>query len=326
MTTDELKRIQAGHPIFQAAHVQGPEDQNDMRHGVLQRILSISIYALASLIGITAFTYPFFTLTQQAAVSATQQMAHGSDSPLILALLIGLCLAALAVEAQGQTMSAKLIALLGIMVAINSALRFAEAVVRGPGGFSPVFMLIIVCGYVFGPRFGFLMGILSMLVSAIITGGVGPWLPYQMFTAGWMGMSGGWIGQLRDWLARVVPGAAGAPAQAGTHRASKVEVVILCIFGALWGFAYGAIMNLWFWPFQAGDPAQSWQAGLTFWQGVQRYLAFYLATSFIWDVFAAAGNIALLALFGLPTIQALRRFKGRFLFTIDARYLVTERL
>jgi energy-coupling factor transport system substrate-specific component len=326
MTTDELQRVKIGQPAFLAAQAQGQENPNDMRHGVLQRILSVSIYALASLIGITAFTYPFFTLTQQAAANATQQMAHGQDSPLILALLIGLCLAALAVEAQGQTMSAKLIALLGIMVAINSALRFAEAVVRGPGGFSPVFMLIIVCGYVFGPRFGFLMGILSMLVSAIITGGVGPWLPYQMFAAGWMGMSGGWIGQLRDWLARVMPGSADAPAQAGTHRASKLEVVILCIFGALWGFAYGAIMNLWFWPFQASDPAQSWQAGLTFWQGVQRYLAFYLATSFIWDAFAAAGNIALLALFGLPTIQTLRRFKGRFLFTIDTRYLITEHL
>jgi energy-coupling factor transport system substrate-specific component len=324
---NELPAVQAGQPVFESAPVkaQGRENSNDMRHSVLQRLLSVSIYALASLIGITAFTYPFFTLTQQAAATATQQMAHSTDSPLILALLISLCLAAVAVEAQGQTMSAKLIALLGILVAINSALRFAEAVVRGPGGFSPVFMLIIVCGYVFGPRFGFLMGILSLLVSAIITGGVGPWLPYQMFTAGWMGMSSGWIGQVRDWLSHIAPGTADSRQQAGAHRATKLEVVILCIFGAGWGFTYGAIMNLWFWPFQAGDPAQSWQAGLTFWQGVQRYLAFYLATSFIWDVFAAAGNIALLALFGLPTIQALRRFKDRFLFTIDTRHLVAER-
>ncbi|HEY3342631.1 MAG TPA: hypothetical protein VGK81_11465, partial [Anaerolineae bacterium] len=114
--------------------------------------------------------------------------------------------------------------------------------------------------------------------------------------------------------------------QASAHRATKLEVVILCVFGACWGFTYGAIMNLWFWPFQAGDPSQSWQAGLNLWQGVQRYLAFYLATSFIWDVFAAAGNIALLALFGLPTLQALRRFKDRFLFTIDTRHLAAERI
>jgi energy-coupling factor transport system substrate-specific component len=280
----------------------------------LQRLLSTSIYVLASLIGVTAFLYPFFMLTQQAAEAATEQMAHGADSPLILALLIGLCLAALAVEAQGQAMNAKMIALLGVLVAINSALRFAESVIRGPGGFSLVFMLIIVCGYVFGPRFGFLMGILSLFVSAIITGGVGPWLPYQMFTAGWMGMSAGWVGHLR--LAKFDFGLFMTRSAQSKIRNQKLEIVVLCVFGALWGFVYGAIMNLWFWPFQVGDPAQSWQAGLSFAQGVQRYLAFYLATSFIWDVFAAAGNVALLALLGLPTVKALRRFKNRFMFSV----------
>ena len=35
----------------------------------------------------------------------------------------------------------------------------------------------------------FLLGVLTLLVSAILTGGVGPWLPYQMFTAGWVGLS-----------------------------------------------------------------------------------------------------------------------------------------
>jgi energy-coupling factor transport system substrate-specific component len=312
MTTNELPR---SSPLTQPgygsrlAHATAFTEAGNL---VLQRILSVSIYTLASLIGVVAFLYPFFSLTQQVNAAATQQLAHGSDSPLILALLICLCLAALAVEAQGQAMSAKLIALLGILVAINSALRFAETVVRGPGGFSLVFMLIILCGYIFGPRFGFLMGILSLFVSGIMTGGVGPWLPYQMFTAGWMGMSAGWLGDLRTRLQRTDI----HPAN-GKSLHSKREIAILCLFGALWGFVYGAIMNLWFWPFQAGDPSQSWQAGLTFVQGLQRYAAFYLATSFIWDVFAAAGNIALLALFGLPTLKALQRFKNRFLFTLD---------
>ncbi len=286
---------------------------------VLNKLLSISIYALASLIGLSAFLYPFFTLSIQTGAAATQQMAHGTDSPLMLALLIGLCLAALAVEAQGQAMSAKVIALLGILVAINSALRFAEAVVRGPGGFSPVFMLIIVCGYVFGSRFGFLMGILSLLVSAIITGGIGPWLPYQMFTAGWMGMSAGWIAYLRDALIALKgnkpKSTPSAPATA--RRGPSLEIIALCAFGALWGFIYGAVMNLWFWPFQAGDPGQSWQAGLGVAQGLQRYLAFYLATSFIWDVFAAIGNVLLLGLFGKPTLRALQRFRNRFMFTLE---------
>ena len=314
MTTNELPRTTgcpAGVFLPLADSISTTIEKGN---GLMHRILSISIYAFASLIGVVAFLYPFFTLAQQTAASATQQMAHGADSPLILALLIGLCLAALAVEAQGQAMSAKLIALLGILVAINTALRFAEAVVRGPGGFSTVFMLIILCGYVFGPRFGFLMGILSLFVSGIATGGVGPWLPYQMFTAGWMGMSAGWLGLLRT----RTPGAGYLP-QRRPALPSRIEVVVLCLFGALWGFVYGAIMNLWFWPFQAGDPAQSWQAGLTFVQGLQRYAAFYIATSFIWDAFAAIGNVALLSLFGMPTLKAMLRFKHRFMFTIDTR-------
>ena len=98
---------------------------------------------------------------------------------------------ALVLEAQGRAMNAKLIALLGMLIAVNSALRFAETALPGPGGFTPVFMLIILTGYVFGARVGFLMGALSLLASAFVTGGVGPWLPYQMFTAGWMGMSAG---------------------------------------------------------------------------------------------------------------------------------------
>ena len=284
---------------------------------MLNKLLSISIYVLASLIGLAAFLYPFFTLSIQSGAAATQQLAHGTDSPLMLALLIGLCLAALAVEAQGLAMSAKVIALLGILVAINSALRFAEAVMRGPGGFSPVFMLIIVCGYVFGSRFGFLMGILSLLVSAIITGGIGPWLPYQMFTAGWMGMSAGWIAYLRDALISFKGNKPKSTPSATAWRGPGLEIIALCAFGALWGFIYGAVMNLWFWPFQAGDPAQSWQAGLGVAQGLQRYLAFYLATSFIWDVFAAIGNILLLGLFGRPTLRALQRFRNRFMFTLE---------
>jgi energy-coupling factor transport system substrate-specific component len=288
--------------------------------GLLQRALGASIYLFATLIGIAAFTYPFFANVQQAGANATQQAAHGADSPLLLALLIGLCLAALAVEAQGQVLSAKIIALLGILVAINSALRFAETIVRGPGGFSPVFMLIILAGYVFGARFGFLMGILTLLVSAIVTAGIGPWLPYQMFTAGWMGMSAGWLRHLRlpiDDLRF----SRGASASAIGNRQSaiqtqnnKLELIKLCVFGAMWGFLYGAITNLWFWPFQAGDPAQSWQAGLTLMQGVQRYLAFYAATSLVWDIFSAAGNIGLLLLFGIPTLKALTRFRNRFIF------------
>lgn len=313
MSARDLAQVHSGlHIVVRSPQSRLPGPAR--RRHVLGKLLSVAIYVLASLIGLVAFLYPFFTLSAQTSAAATQQMAHGADSPLVLALLIALCLAALAVEAQGQVMSAKVIALLGILVAINSALRFAEAIVRGPGGFSPVFMLIILCGFVFGPRFGFMMGILSLLVSAIITGGIGPWLPYQMFTAGWMGMSSGWLGNAIE--AHKPAGKTKKPHEKA-GRFSAFTMITLCVFGALWGFTYGAIMNLWFWPYQAGDPAQSWQAGMGLIQGLQRYLAFYLATSFIWDMFAAIGNIVLISLFGPPTLRALQRFRNRFMFTFE---------
>jgi energy-coupling factor transport system substrate-specific component len=231
------------------------------RRGVT-KMLSVAIFVLASLMGVLAFVSPFFT--------PFRQSAPAMNPALFLGALVMLCVAAMIVEAQGQVMSAKLIALLGALVAINSALRFAENALPGPAGFTPVFMLIILAGYVFGARFGFLMGALTMLVSAMITAGIGPWLPYQMFTAGWMGLSAG-ILDFR-W-----PVAHSSQSQIG-HRQSGSAFARLLVFAGVWGFLYGAIMNLWSWPFQAGDPAQSWQAGFSFDDGLKRYAVFYVDT------------------------------------------------
>ena len=100
------------------------------------------------------------------------------------------------------------------------------------------------------------------------------------------------------------------------NRKSQMRFVALLTFAGVWGFLYGAIMNLWSWPFLAGDPAQSWQAGLSAADGLKRYAVYYAATSLWWDAFAALGNVALLALFGLPTLKVLVRFKRKFLFEI----------
>lgn len=276
-----------------------------------QGVLSAGIYTLTALIGVLIFLYPFLTgAVAQQQVGAGVQSAGSISSPFALALAVALCLAALAVETQGAAMSAKLIALLGVLIAINSVLRLADAAFPGPGGFSPVFLLIILSGYVFGARFGFLMGALSFLVSALITAGIGPWLPYQMFTAGWMGMSAGWLRNTQSWIA-----GSRSPRAQDTHF--RRELPALIVFGVLWGFLYGAIMNLWFWPFQAGSPEQSWQAGLSAGDTAQRYLVFYVATSALWDLSRAVGNAVLLILFGVPTLKALQRFKRRFLFETD---------
>jgi len=268
------------------------------------RLFSLAIYMSATLSGMLVLLYPFFL------PAVSQQAGFGTlrveQMPLMMTLLLGLCLLVLLFEAQGPMVNTKLIALLGILVAINSALRFIETAIPGPGGFTPIFFLIILVGYIFGGRVGFLMGALTLLVSALVTGGVGPWLPAQMFTAGWVGMSTPLLHPIiRTFTARK------------TNRGSPTinpEILLLAVFGLLWGFLYGAIMNLWQWPFIIGPQNQTYAAGLGLLATLQRYLAYYLVTSLVWDAIAAIGNVLLILTFGAPALRALRRFRQRFEF------------
>src|SRR5215510_10723229 len=188
----------------------------------MRRASTVTIYASSTLLGALAFLYPLV------------DPSRALQAPLLTAAVAALALLGLVLEAQGRALSARTVATLGVLVAILSVLRFVEVAIPGPGGFTPIFAPLILGGYVFGARFGFLLGAFSLLVSALITGGVGPWLPYQMFAAGWMGLSAGGLGRL---LGPVAP----------RHR--RFELAVLCAFGFGWGLLYGAIMNLYSWPF-----------------------------------------------------------------------------
>ena len=259
-----------------------------------RRGLSIAIYGLSTAIGLLTFVYPFLA---PAITQAAGGQAHANDAPLVLSVLVGVCFVVLLLEVQTQAVNTKLIALLGILVSMNAMLRFLEIAVPGPGGISPIFFLIVMTGYVYGARLGFLMGALTLLVSGLITGSLGPWLPYQMFTASWIGMSAA----LCRPLVRMLGGE-------GRRR----EIVVLAFFGAVWGLVFGMVMNIWFWPFATGPADQYWEAGIGVLETVKRYAAFYLTTSFVWDVFRAAGNVLLTVAFAAPTLRALRRFRRRF--------------
>ncbi len=267
-------------------------------HERVRALLRWLIYGLASLVGLGAFVYPFFVPQLQPSAGP----AHAIDSPLLLGLVGGLSLIALLLETQGDAASdAKMIALLGVLVGVNAALSFLETAIPGPGGFSPVFFLIILGGYVYGARFGFLLGALTLFVSALVTGGIGPWLPYRMLVAGWIGLT-----------SPVVKG----PVRWFHAEDTAWEVLCLSVLGSIWGLLFGALMNLWFWPFASGPVEQHWQAGISLAQGIRRFLAFYVATSLIWDLARVIGIVGMLWLFGRPTLRTLRRFARRFAFEV----------
>jgi energy-coupling factor transport system substrate-specific component len=270
----------------------------------LSRLLSHSLVALIGLIGIIAFAYPFFL--PQLAQGQTEQVARAGEALFLFALLFILSLVVLFAEMESHGMNTKMVAVLGVLTAINSVLRLADTALAflNIGGFSPVFLLVILCGYAYGSRFGFLLGSLTMGVSAIITGGIGPWLPYQMFTLGWVGLTAGWLPQ------RLLRGRRDERARASINR----ETVALAIFGALWGLLFGAIMNLYFWPYLLGG-AVTWTPGLGPADALRRYALFYVATSLWWDAIRAIGNVALVLLFGNAILKILRRFQRRFHFS-----------
>ena len=73
----------------------------------------------------------------------------------------------------------------------------------GIAGVELIFFLLILAGRVFGPGFGFVLGCTSLFASALLTAGVGPWLPFQMLCAAWVGMGAGLLprrvtGRARD--------------------------------------------------------------------------------------------------------------------------------
>ena len=264
-----------------------------------EQFLRFGIFGLTTAVGLFSFLYPFFSSgALQGAAQGGQ--GHGGETFFLLLVVLGISFLVLLVEVQGQAVSTKAVAMLGVLAAVNATLRFAEVAFPGPGGFSPIFFLIVLTGYVFGGSMGFLLGVLTMLVSAVVTGGVGPWLPGQMFAAGWVGLS---VPLVRPLIRHFEK----------HRRAAKIEVLVLAAFAAMWGLLFGGIMNLWFWPFFSGPAGQYWQPGIGVRETLARYAAFYLATSFVWDLFRAAGNFLLVFFLGEAVLRVLRRFRKRLI-------------
>jgi energy-coupling factor transport system substrate-specific component len=214
---------------------------------------------------------------------------------LFSALVAVSALVVLAVAVQTHGLSTRLLAILAALVAVDAVMRLV--IVIGLLGFSPIFFLIIAGGFVMGPSFGFASGALTLLLSAVLTAGLGPWLPYQMLAAGWVGMGAGYFGRLTS------------------RSSSRLAIGLLALYGCVAGLAYGMLLDLWEWPLLLNPAASSlsWAPGLGLGALARRFAGFYLTTSLVYDAFRAAGNFILIAALGPPVVLALNRFRRRFL-------------
>ena len=249
------------------------------------------ILGVTSLIGVAAFCWP---LVIQGHAGANQ--AHSADAPWLFVAVLPLLLAVILGEMAEGTLDAKAIALLGILAACGAALRIPSP---GIAGFEPVFFLLIPSGRVFGRGFGFVLGAVTIAASALITGGIGPWLPFQMFGAAWMGFGAGCLPPLKG----------------------RAELIMLAGYAAVSAVLYGTLLNLWFWPFGAGTSTSfSFSPGAGALVNLHRFVLFDLTTSLGFDISRAVTNAVLVLLVGRPVMAALRRASRRAAFDAPVVY------
>ena len=261
--------------------------------------LSWAAVSIASLVGIIAFAWPFLAEPGSTAV------AHATDAPWIFAAVVPLVLLVVMAQVADGGMDAKSIAMLGVLTAVICVLRPLGA---GTAGLEPIWFVIVLGGRALGPGFGFSLGSLSLAASALITGGVGPWLPFQMLAAAWVGLGAGLLPRARG----------------------RREIVMTAAYGAVAALAYGLLMNLWFWPFIGGLAVSGYASGLAFMPGAPvtdnlvRWLLFSAATSWGFDIPRAVLTAALIAILGRPVLNALRRAGRRAAFSPSVEFTSPE--
>ena len=239
------------------------------------------VLSIASVCSIAGFVWPFFYA--------------GKDLPrtqLFFLIAIVAAFFLVIVEISSARLDAKSVALLGVLAALISALRPLGA---GAVGIEPMWFVLILSARVFGASFGFLLGIISMFASALLTGGLGPWLGYQMFAAAWIGMAAGLLPK---------------------RISGKSEIAMLLVFGALAAGTFGILMDLQFWPWALGSNTQlSYIPGGSISENLGRFITFHFASAMAWDIPRAIFTCVLIAFTGPAVLSALRRTYTRAAFS-----------
>lgn len=163
-----------------------------------------------------------------------------------------------------------------ILIAVMTALSVLGRILFAAlPGFKPVTALVLLTAIYFGGEAGFLTGALTAVLSNFYFG-QGPWTPFQMFAWGLLGLLAGLLA-----------------------KPLKEKLWLLCLFGALSGALYSAMMDIWSVLFADGSLRLS------------RYLVM-LASSAPYTAIYCVSNVVFLLLLAKPIGRKLQRVKDKY--------------
>ena len=166
--------------------------------------------------------------------------------------------------------------LLAVLSAIAAVGRIPFASVPS---IQPTTFVIMMAGLVFGAESGFIIGATAALASNMLLG-QGPWTPWQMAAWGLVGLTAGLL----------------------RHTSFMKRSWGRVVFGIVWGFLFGWIMNLWgFFSFTQSTGNITLEAIFT-----------YFAGSALFDSMHSLSNVFFLLIFGNTWIKHLTRFKRKY--------------
>jgi len=251
------------------------------------RLRGGTLLALITGLGLAAFGWPLLVR------HGAEADGHSVDAPFVTAALLALLLALVLAEVADGAIDSKALAMLGVLAAVASVCRFVSPGIALSEGL--FFFVLVPAGRVLGRGFGFLLGALALFASALLTVGVGPWLPFQMLCAGWFGFLAGCLPQ---------------------RLRGRVELVALAAYGVVGALLYGLLMDLSFWPFRLGEGGGPLQfvPGAPLATNLRHFWSFHLLTGAGYDLARGVSVAVLVLLTGRPILAALRRAARRAAF------------
>ncbi len=244
--------------------------------------------ALVSLVSLLAFTWPLYLPESAFGLAMTQ------DRYWVFFLVIPLALFFLGLEINRGKIEISALALLAVLAALAAALRQIGA---GAVGIEPMWFLVILAARVFGATFGFSLGAIAMVLSALLTGGIGLWLPFQIMAASWIGLLAGSLPQ---------------------RVRGRLEIAMLMVIALVAGMSFGFLMDLQLWLWLLGtETAISFVPGAGVEENLTRFVRFHFLTAMAWDIPRSILTATLIAITGAPILNALRRAQKRVVFLDD---------